>query len=81
MPCPAFERDVVTLTLRAPVCLHFNHGGAAMGLLCRAFGQHPVPAAVVPATACTTRACAGARAHRPTGVKSTPAWPGGARPC
>jgi group II intron reverse transcriptase/maturase/CRISPR-associated endonuclease Cas1 len=50
MPYPAFERYAVTLTLRAPVRLHFNHGGAVMGLLCHALGRHPLPAGVIPAT-------------------------------
>lgn len=50
MPYPAFERHAVTLTLRAPARLHFNHGGAVMGLLAHALGRHPLPPGVIPAT-------------------------------
>ncbi len=50
MICPAFERYVVTLVLRAPLRLHFNHGGAILGLLCQALDRHPLPPGVIPAT-------------------------------
>lgn len=48
MTGPAFERYLVTLELRGPLRLHFNHGAVLMGLLCQALRAHPLPAGVLP---------------------------------
>lgn len=43
-----FKRYVVRLRLTRAARFHFNHGGALMGLLCRALGTHELSAGVAP---------------------------------
>src|SRR5205823_2010593 len=43
-----FERYLIRLRLTAAARFHFNHGGALMGLMCRAAGRHELPAGFVP---------------------------------
>src|ERR1051325_2269400 len=43
-----FERYLVRLRLTRPARFHFNHGGALMGLLCRALQTHELSAGVAP---------------------------------
>jgi CRISP-associated protein Cas1 len=43
-----FDRYLIKLRLTRPARFHFNHGGALMGLLCRALETHDLPAGVMP---------------------------------
>jgi CRISPR-associated protein Cas1 len=43
-----FDRYLIKLRLTRPAGFHFNHGGALMGLLCRALETHDLPAGVMP---------------------------------
>jgi CRISPR-associated protein Cas1 len=43
-----FERYLLRLRLVGEGRFHFNHGGALMGLMCRAVGRHELPAGFVP---------------------------------
>ena len=47
MEC-GFERYLVRLRLTRPARFHFNHGGALMGLLCRALETHELHAGAAP---------------------------------
>jgi len=42
------DRYLITLRLTRSARFHFNHGGALMGLLCRALETHDLPAGVMP---------------------------------
>jgi CRISPR-associated protein Cas1 len=42
------KRHLIKLRLTRTARFHFNHGGALMGLLCRALGTHDLPAGVMP---------------------------------
>ena len=43
-----FDRYLIKLRFTRPARFHFNHGGALMGLLCRALETHDLPAGVIP---------------------------------
>jgi CRISP-associated protein Cas1 len=43
-----FERYLIRLRVTGEARFHFNHGGALMGLMCRAAGRHDLPAGFVP---------------------------------
>lgn len=43
-----FDRYLIKLRLTRQARFHFNHGGALMGLLCRALETHDLPAGVMP---------------------------------